>query len=170
MCAYTSTMLAIVRFLALLLFTHVIAASGGDESVTFAWTFLDVRLEKPLSDHTATLLNGKIYLAGGCDSEKGNEFDENIGEFICTSISDSLYSFDRETAALEKLENLPRARYRHAAVGVNNKIWLLGGRNLLDNVTTQVDVGNKATWWQLMRPKKSSHVLFLCEGLRHYVE
>lgn len=35
---------------------------------------------------------------------------------------------------------MPRGRYRHAAVAINNQLWLVGGRSLEDALLEDVDV------------------------------
>ena len=35
---------------------------------------------------------------------------------------------------------MPRERYRHASVAINNQVWLVGGRSLVDDLLENVDV------------------------------
>jgi hypothetical protein len=116
---------------------------------TIDWRSLDSRLPKPLSDFTATLVSetGVAYLAGGCDAPDGNVFNATDGQFVCGSISSSLYSFDVSTETFSSLASLPRPRYRHAAA-VNSdgsKLWLVGGRDNDENLVEAVDVYDIAT-------------------------
>ena len=99
-------------------------------------------LPKPLSDHTASKWGGIIYIAGGCDSPNGNEYNAEGGFFACNSISDSFYSFDPSKFIDQFiiLPSLPSPRYRHSSVAVNNEIWIVGGRDVNDNLLTTVDV------------------------------
>jgi len=100
------------------------------------------KLLKPVSDLTATLspFDDLVYLAGGCDSPKGNEFDEGLGMFICTSLSKSFYAFNPKTNEIEEMKEMPRNRYRHGAAAVNNQIWLIGGRDGMDEHVNSIDV------------------------------
>mmetsp|Transcript_23140 Transcript_23140/g.32299 ORF Transcript_23140/g.32299 Transcript_23140/m.32299 type:complete len:401 (+) Transcript_23140:232-1434(+) len=99
-------------------------------------------LFKPLSDLTATLspFDDLVYLAGGCDSPAGNEYDEGLSTFICTSLSKSFYGFNPKTNEIEERKEMPRTRYRHGAAAVNNQIWLIGGRDEMDAHISAIDV------------------------------
>ena len=98
------------------------------------------QLPKPLSDHSATLWNEtSVFLAGGCDSVKGNEYFGNA-KYGCFSISQEFYRYDISTNHFEKLKDLPSPRYRHSAVVLDGKIWFVGGRNYNDQLISQVDV------------------------------
>ncbi len=96
----------------------------------------------PLSDHTATQWKGLIYIAGGCDSPIGNQFIANEGFFACSSLSDSFFSFDpsKYFDHFVSLPNLPRQRYRHSGGASNDQIWVVGGRDVDDNLIDSVDV------------------------------
>jgi hypothetical protein len=101
----------------------------------------EIFLPKALSDHSAVQVGDtKMYLTGGCDASDGNVFNKDIGEFICSSLSSSLYMFDTKTSTFTALAEMPRARYRHVAVATDTHIWLLGGRDLNDNLVGAVDV------------------------------
>lgn len=99
-------------------------------------------LPMPLSDHTATNWKGEIYIAGGCDSPNGNEFDPNNGFFACSSLSEKFFSYDpkRYFDHFTFLPNLPRERYRHSSAASNDQMWLVGGRDVDDNLIDTVDV------------------------------
>jgi hypothetical protein len=81
------------------------------------------------------------------DDELGNQFvatdDDNGGRFACSSLSKSLYTFDPEDEEFEQLVDLPRPRYRHSSAIVKNKVWLVGGRDLVDNLIPEVDVSKR---------------------------
>jgi hypothetical protein len=107
----------------------------------FEFQLSNAVLPKPLSDMTATLYGGIVYLAGGCDAPNGNVYNAAIGEFTCDSASDALYAFHYRKNTVEVLATLPRPRYRHAAVAVNDRLWLVGGRTTEDDsIIGQVDV------------------------------
>lgn len=97
---------------------------------------------KAISDFTAVVnaSTGKVYLAGGCDSTNGNQYNTVYGKFVCGSISNKSYIFDLNALAFTTTADMPVARYRHAAVLVNNQVWLVGGRDINDNVIATVDV------------------------------
>jgi hypothetical protein len=101
------------------------------------------KLPKPLSDVSASVgEDGLIYIAGGCDSAYGNQYDDSERGFRCKSVSKSFYAFDQEMERFIPLEDMPQPRHRHAAVAINNQIWVVGGRDAYDNVIGDVDVSN----------------------------
>jgi hypothetical protein len=101
------------------------------------------KLPKPLSDLSATLGHDNlIYLAGGCDSPFGLQYSEEAEGFRCDSISDSFYSFDPKTLQFTDLPAMPSPRFRHAAVAINNQIWVVGGRDEKDEVIGTVLVSH----------------------------
>eukprot|EP00977_Amphora_coffeiformis_P021431 scaffold9322_cov168-Amphora_coffeaeformis.AAC.5 len=115
-------------------------ASG---ETVFGWQELSTKLPRGVSDHTATRSGDIVYLAGGCDAEQGNVWDEGAKFFKCFSISKALIGFDIDTKTIiDDLPDMPIPRYRHAAVAANNKIWVVGGRDIDDNLIDQVDVGS----------------------------
>jgi len=87
----------------------------------------------PLSDMTANTVGDKIYLMGGCSSDQ-------IG-YVCPSISTDVFIYDVTKGTYETLTNvLPRARYRHATALIGTKLYLMGGRDLSDNIIEEVDI------------------------------
>lgn len=134
-----------------LLSCRVVQADHGSSSgpvVGFDYEELSTKLPTALSDFTAVLDNEEamVYLAGGCDSPDGNRFVKAFGEFACESISSSLFLFDLESLSFEETApSLPVARYRHASVLVNKQIWLVGGRDVEDNLISTVDVSFAVT-------------------------
>ena len=123
------------------------------EERVLEWEVLDgVKIPSSLSDNSSTHVPslGRILLAGGCDAPNGNTFVDATGFvldfFICESISSKLYSFDPEAGTFETLADLPRPRYRHAAVEAGGKLWLVGGRTVPeDSVIAEIDVYDLAT-------------------------
>ena len=69
-------------------------------------------------------------------------FNETEGGFICGSLSNSLYSFDIASESFEEVGTLPKPRYRHSAVYIEDteQLWLIGGRDIEDNLIPDVDV------------------------------
>jgi hypothetical protein len=128
--------------------THTAAAEKSWEVVS------DAQLPKPVSDHSSTFIpadassgtKAGIYIAGGCDSPNGNTYVDATGLqldfFLCESISDQLHIFDADTMTFKtSAVSLPRARYRHAAVHAQGKLWLVGGRTIPDDtIISEVDV------------------------------
>lgn len=118
--------------------------STASGETVFDWEHLESTLPLGISDHTATRSGDIVYLAGGCDAEQGNIWDADAKFFLCLSISQSLFGYDIvNDAIIDDFPDMPVARYRHAAVAANNKIWLVGGRDVEDSPINQVDVRYK---------------------------
>ncbi len=119
---------------------------------TFTWVESSTSLPKPLSDMTATYMNGKggsdtngfIILFGGCDSPNGNQRDKSQSQmqFYCLSVTNSTFLYDPYQNSVTKVKDAPNPRYRHVAVSFNEEIYMLGGRDLADNFVTAIDVSN----------------------------
>jgi len=130
-----------VSSVVLLVLAAVASVAYGDHDVT--WTIRgNNKLPKPLSDFTATLIPGTptVLLAGGCDAELGNVFIPDFQSFSCSSLSNKLYSYDVKMDTYNELADMPSARARHAAVIVNNQLWIIGGRNAGDGLVGALDV------------------------------
>lgn len=131
-----------------------------------SWDNLPETLPKPLSDMTATLIpaemnNGDdiIYIAGGCSSEKGNE---NVGgnDFYCLEVTNEMYAFNVKTKTFAKMKNMPEPRYRHAAVEIYGKLYIVGGRDVEDNLVAAINVYDPTTdnWSELRTLPESAQV------------
>ena len=130
----TMTLISVFCLAGLLL----VQSTGAAE---FGWTELSVQLPKAISDHTATRSGDIVYIAGGCDAEEGNVWDEESRNFYCSEISSSFFGFNIVNETLtEALPDMPNARYRHAAVAVNNAIWIVGGRDVDEAIIEEIDV------------------------------
>ena len=125
---------------AAIFFTTSLATATRD----LEFKVLNTTIPKALSDHSASVHNphGTIYLAGGCDDPNGNTYVTN-GTFVCNSISASTFKFDTVTQQMVALSDMPRARYRHASAILNNQLWILGGRTILnDTLIPEIDVSH----------------------------
>ena len=91
-----------------------------------------------VSDMVATPLGNKIIITGGCSSE--NERSALDGNFYCTQITNAVSAFIPTSATFSSLPPMPRERYRHSAAVVNNKLYVIGGRDLTDTFIADVDV------------------------------
>jgi len=89
------------------------------------------------SDMTAVVAGDKIIVAGGCDR---NQDCSGADYCVCTSVTSKVEAFFPETNSWETLTSMPVPRYRHAAVNVDQKMFVFGGRDVSDNIITQVDV------------------------------
>ena len=128
-----------------------VADHDGDDKYKIDETELTVRLPKPFSDHTATLVGSTVYLAGGCDDPSGNTLNAVSGYFECGSVSKSFYSLDLASVNgtssddFVVLTDMPLARFRHAAAAANGQIWIHGGRTLLDQIVEDIHVRKRGS-------------------------
>lgn len=94
-----------------------------------------------ISDATASVVNGKVYIIGGCDSEKGNS---NVGNetnpfHACTDIADHVLIYNPTNDSWDTSKTkMPLERYRHASVVVGNDIYVIGGRDVSDKILQSV--------------------------------
>jgi len=129
-----------------LIFPLVLVISSGlsvqADVIGFANQTLNVKLPSPLSDFGIALNEGlaHVYLAGGCNSETGDEFVADFGEFACLSLSNQLVTFDLNSETVIASVDMPAPRYRHAAVFADQRLWLVGGRDVEDLLIGTVDV------------------------------
>jgi len=86
------------------------------------------------SDMVAVVVGDDFYLMGGCD---GNQ---SVVTNQCPSITDDFTMYNFASDQFSPLPNAPRPRYRYAAAAVGDKIFYIGGRDLVDNVIPEVDV------------------------------
>lgn len=125
----------------LLIGTACAAHAHEEGLISLERSVVNAKIPQPLSDHTATLADNKlIYLAGGCNDPNGNTYNQEFEIFACGSVTTSFYSFDPSTNEFVTLPEMPRPRYRHAAVAVKDQIWVVGGRDLEDKLVEEVDV------------------------------
>ena len=108
------------------------------------------------SDLTATAVkvNGKdkIFLFGGCAADQVRApWDNNM--FYCPTITDRCDVFDPVTKEFNGddavlCNSAPRVRYRHTAVAVDDKVYLIGGVDGDDNAVKEIDVYDPSdgTW------------------------
>lgn len=124
-----------------LLLTWVTSAHTHGQN--FTWVTLEKELPYTLSDMTATFfpaMGNSIIIVGGCSAKDGNSLDDNNDWYSCNEISDKALKFDYSTETFTSLPSLPVARYRHAAVIVDNQLFLIGGRNATDDLIPEIDV------------------------------
>lgn len=114
-----------------------------------SWFPLTRTLPLPLSDMTATTLpfingtslGGNIIITGGCSDEDGNSafFDGNSTNYYCGELTDKTFMFNPFSETISPLADMLIPRYRHASAIVNDKLYVVGGRDLDDNIIAQVD-------------------------------
>lgn len=140
-----------LALLALTVLSSTVAVRADhNQKNMITWNTLTETLPNPVSDMTATLIPGHkdndddiILIAGGCSSEKGNE---KVGEdFYCMEVTNEMYSFNVNTKAFTKMKDMPEARYRHAAVAIYGKLYIVGGRDVADNLIPAIIVYDPLT-------------------------
>lgn len=104
---------------------------------TYDTIALKTNMPYAVSDHTATSFNSNthlIYLFGGCTGEQscvGNSCS-------CTTITNQCVRYNPSLDTYTILSTAPTARYRHMATAVGKFLWIIGGRNLDDDIISAV--------------------------------
>lgn len=115
------------------LFNFLVLSSSFLFSHAVVWKDTGIKLPKGISDMTVSQVVDRIVIAGGCVS--GNVWVE--GEYpgyYCTEISDETYEFDPDpnVKSFTKLSNLSSPRYRHSAAVWEDKLYLIGGNQFVN--------------------------------------
>jgi hypothetical protein len=100
------------------------------------WKETGIQLEEPVSDMTATTVGDSIIIAGGCVS--GNQFLD--GGYYCAEVTADTFVFNPVNKVFSSAGSLIGPRYRHAAVELDGKVYLVGGKDVLENYVPQVEV------------------------------
>jgi N-acetylneuraminic acid mutarotase len=119
------------------------------QSSDIEWVTLGSKIPYTVSDMSATvfpafsgskIVSDSIILTGGCSSPNGNEHFE--GNFYCNEFTDKVSIFYPSTAKWDDdlVPNMLIPRYRHCAVEVKGKLYVVGGRTDNDLAVSQVDV------------------------------
>jgi hypothetical protein len=120
--------------------TPAAAASTSNKKYKFTYSWkTESTLLVPRSDASATPTQTSIIIAGGCI---GKQSYQDWGGYGCDTITDKVSVFNPLDGKCTATASMPRARYRHTAVNVANKIYLLGGTNLdyPEPVLAEIDV------------------------------
>jgi len=89
-----------------------------------------------VSDATASVVNGAVYVIGGCDSAYGNT--NRNGTFECTDLAKHVLIYSPQNNTWRSGSDMPYERYRHAAVVVGEDIYVVGGRGRKEAITRGV--------------------------------
>lgn len=128
----------------------VVTASSVDDDINFNSFVGAISLPYAVSDMTAVTVpesffttndGPRIYLMGGCTSDQTcDSSDQNSGVFCyCTEITGQVVYFTPETNLYHTdVAAMPQPRYRHMAARKRNYIYVAGGRDILDNVLTNI--------------------------------
>ena len=115
---------------------------------TLTWSWNDVKMPYPVSDAMSTYVQGPngdedgfIIITGGCDHPDGNKRSRG-DNFVCLSVTTRALKFDPFQNKFTELPDAPRPRYRHAAVLVRKKVYVIGGRDVEDNLVDFIDVSS----------------------------
>lgn len=107
---------------------------------SMSWTEL-ADMPVALSDMSATVIGAtSILLVGGCDSDQLS-CESYEGCSYCPSISSRSFEYMTRDNLWRELAPAPRARYRHAAAydETTKAVYVIGGRDLADNLIEQID-------------------------------
>ena len=118
--------------LAMCFFTsHGKTISGGpDAGIDYVYTHswaTKTSLPSARSDFTATTVQDKIVLTGGCVSKQTYQ---DWGGYGCTAIDATTLIYDPIKDTFTAAPDMPRNRYRHSAVAIDEKLYVMGGTNL----------------------------------------
>jgi len=137
---YSSVMfsLNLSRIISIFLSSSIINLSYAT-GTGIQWVQLSTKMPINVSDMVATPIGNQIIITGGCST--GN-YRLNPGDinFYCTEITNAAFAFTPAAQTFKTLPSMPRERYRHAAAVVNNKLYVIGGRDIHDNFVSPVDV------------------------------
>mmetsp|Transcript_68877 Transcript_68877/g.128576 ORF Transcript_68877/g.128576 Transcript_68877/m.128576 type:complete len:385 (+) Transcript_68877:60-1214(+) len=102
-----------------------------------------------LSDATAATVGDHIYLIGGCDSPSGNE---DFGDFqACTQITSTIRIYSVVDDSWTTGTSMPSQRYRHASAVHGDDIYVVGGRDVDDNLMhTVLKYSTTAGTWEVV--------------------
>lgn len=129
-----------------------------EDSMEFEWN--SVHMPYPVSDTTSNYMEGEngdgtdgfIIITGGCDDPLGNQRNKtealkeiNLDFFYCTSVTGKTLKFDPFENTFTAMENAPEQRYRHAAAVYNGELYVIGGRDAMDNLVKEISSFNPKT-------------------------
>jgi len=120
------------------------------------------KLPTPLSDLSATILGGYVYICGGINVNTQTSNNK------CLQYDAIVETFNASTAA-------PEPRFRHAAIGYQNRyVYLFGGKNDLvaDTTTRNVHRLDTTTWvWDTptVMPESRSDITATLVGDKVYI-
>ncbi|XP_040067508.1 beta-scruin [Ixodes scapularis] len=84
------------------------------------WELLEM-MPEPRNYHTASLVGDEVFVIGGCDPHKTRS-DEAVS-------SDSVFCYSAARRSWSKRTELPEARAFHGAAVLDDKIYVVGGRD-----------------------------------------
>lgn len=140
----------------LLIMVVLTAAPCAGEDIVYTHTW-DHKTVLPISrsDLTATTVDDSILLLGGCSGNNTLvKFTADESAYICNVVSNTSLIYLPKSDTYKTIPDMPRHRFRHAAVAVGSKVYVLGGTDDTDEVIAEVDVFDMATmsWTTLADP------------------
>ncbi len=132
-----------MKFIATTTSLAIIAAAVASPAAAFTDYLMSRFLPRSalpmaISDATATSLADGIFIFGGCVADQ--QYDSASGFYFCPDVTNASLKYYPATDSYANLASMPRKRYRHAAAALGSKIYLLGGRDLFDNIVEEIDV------------------------------
>lgn len=106
------------------------------------WKDTGIKLPSGVSDMTVNEIAGKIIIAGGCISGNNYLGDVEYPGYYCTDVTSDVYEFDPDpnVKAFTRMESLSSPRYRHASAVWEDKLYLIGGKDVDDAYVASVEV------------------------------
>jgi N-acetylneuraminic acid mutarotase len=90
------------------------------------------------SDLSATTVGDYIYLAGGCSTNQ--VCPPEFSFCYCQELTNKTEAYHPASDTWTTLSDMIRPRYRHGAAAIGSKIYLIGGRDIQDNIIQEIDV------------------------------
>jgi len=88
------------------------------------------------SDASVVLIQENLILAGGCVEQ----ICPGGSSCFCNNVTATVESYLPLTDTWIQLPSMPSPRYRHAAVAIGNKMYVVGGRDVSDTLQQEVFV------------------------------
>jgi len=128
-----------------LLFVVTFVALASALSITNDgyWTAIG-NMSVSRSDLGVSSLGNVIILTGGCLGPQSAD-PKDACSFSCSVVTNIVEAFFPANNSFVRLADMPRLRYRHSTEVINGLLYALGGRDIIGNIITQVDVYNFAT-------------------------
>jgi len=135
----------VVLTMSAFVFVTLIALAAQCQAVDTVGSWSKVTdLTRPRSDLGSSTLGDQIILTGGCLGPQAR-VGPACDAFACQEITDLVEAFDPASKNFVRLPDMPRKRYRHSSEVIDNILYVIGGRDLNDNIITQVDYYNPVT-------------------------
>ena len=100
-----------------------------------------------VSDYNIAIDNttGYVYIAGGCDTAQTCAGPLTGFSCVCSELTNKALKYDIPNDAWSTLADMPGALYRHVGGLLDGKFYVIGGRDVNDNLVTSMYIYNVAS-------------------------